>query len=227
MNSLRPTPPFDVIAIDNTDVVRAGLLTLSLSHPQAINTIRVYETAEEVDRSAGPPHVVVLDYWLGRDTTPALGHIASLKSWGAAVLLFTSEEAPHPLQLALRAGADGLCLKNDGLGALVHAITVVGSGQMAFSGPLARAAQGDERLIARLTPKEIEVLRALSFGLAPGEIASRSFNSEKTIETHIENIRRKYADAVGEPVNRARMLREAGQDGYISPKDRPRDTDSP
>jgi DNA-binding NarL/FixJ family response regulator len=44
---------------------------------------------------------------------------------------------------------------------------------------------------ARLTPREMEVLRNLAQGLDPAEIAARLFISRRTVGTHLENITRK------------------------------------
>ncbi len=208
-------PPYDIVVVDNLDVIRRGVLSLQLSHPDVVRSVRCHSDVDELDFAAPPPHVVVLDYWLGRDNRPCVPDIAPLTEWGARVLLYTSEEAPVPLLEALRAGVDGLCLKNDGLDALVEGIRTVAEGRPAYSGPLARAALDDRALGARLTPAELETLNALGLGLTNAEIARSAQLAESTVNSHVESIRRKYAERLGTKVNRTRLVREGMRDGYL------------
>lgn len=203
------------MVIENLDVVRRGLMSLPLTHPHAIASVRTFADVSEIDLTTRPPHVVVLDYWLRRDNQPSLEYVPTLQKWGAHVLLYTTEEAPHPLQRAMQAGVDGLCLKNDGVDALVAAIVSLGHGEAVLSSPLARALISDGALRAKLTPAEVETLRALAYGKTPAEIAKARFLAVSTIETHVEHIRAKYAASTGGKVNRARMLHEGLKDGYL------------
>jgi DNA-binding NarL/FixJ family response regulator len=43
-------------------------------------------------------------------------------------------------------------------------------------------------VVARLTPRELEVLRLVADGLAPAEVADRLVISKKTVATHIDHI---------------------------------------
>ena len=51
-----------------------------------------------------------------------------------------------------------------------------------------RSANGNGHRLARLTPREIEVLRLMSKGLANADIARRLFISEKTAKAHVSHI---------------------------------------
>jgi DNA-binding NarL/FixJ family response regulator len=48
--------------------------------------------------------------------------------------------------------------------------------------------EGNGHRLARLTPREIEVLRLMSKGLANADIARRLFISEKTAKAHVSHI---------------------------------------
>ena len=133
MTSTSNTQALDVVVVENLDVVRRGLLSLPLTHPHAVASVRAFADVDDIDFNGRPPNVVVLDYWLGREDRASLGHVGRLHEWGAHVLLYTTEELPHPLQLAMQAGIDGLCLKNDGIDALVAAIMEVGHGHTVLS----------------------------------------------------------------------------------------------
>ena len=209
---------YDLVVIDNVDAIRNALLSLPATHPETIGSVRAYAGIEDVDFADPPPAVVILDLWLERDSTLSTPHIARLREWGARVLLYTTEERPHPLQQAMAAGADGLSLKNDGVDALVGAVADVVAGRQGLSSPLARALLEHEMLAARLTPTEIETLRALSYGKTVGEIAARRQVAPSTVGTHIEHIRRKYADSCGVRVSQNRMIAEGSRDGYVDPR---------
>lgn len=208
------TSPLRVVAVDNLDVVRYGLMTLPMTRPDVVATIQVVAAVDELDLTALAPDVLVVDYWLGHEDRPITRDLPALVAWAPGVLLYTSEERPARLRAAMRAGVSGLCLKTDGLQALADAIAQVGAGRPAFSGPLAQALLEDEALGATLTARECEILQGLAMGLTNAEIARELFLSDKTVQTHAENIRRKYAVG-GDRVNRARMVREAQRDGYL------------
>ena len=207
--------PIDLVVVDNQDVVRAGLMSLTFSHPDVVRSVLAVPAVDDLDVTRPPVPLVVLDYWLGRDSDSCLDAIEALKGWGAAVLLYTSEERAHQLRLALRAGVDGLCLKNDGMDALAAAIRQVVGGSPAYSGPLARAAADDDEFRVRLTRAEQTVLEGLSFGMSPAQIATQLHVAEATVKTHERHIHDKYREAIGdERISRSRLLFEALRDGY-------------
>jgi len=218
-------PPLDIVVVENVDVIRRGLMSLPLTHPGVVASVRAFADVDDIDFSAPAPHVVVLDYWLGREDRPSLAHVERLHDWGALVVLYTTEEHPHPLRLAMRAGIDGLSLKNDGIDALVATISSVGRGETVLSSPLARALVSDQALRASLTTTEIETLRALALGKTPQEIATMRSVAPSTIGTHIEHIRAKYAPSGGK-VNRARMVHLGMQDGYVDRRDADEDPEN-
>lgn len=208
--------PFDVVAIDDQDVVRGGLATLPQVAPDVVRTIRVVEHPDRLDLSGPAPDVVVLDFWLERDSEACTPYIAGLKEWGAAVLLFTNEERPGALRDAVSAGIDGLCLKGDGMAALVRAIARAGAGQVAMSGPLARTIAEQARLKSRLTPRQAEVLMGLSLGLTDQEIAERLSIAPKTVGRHIGDIFDIYREVTQcTRMNRTRIVHEAIRRGDL------------
>jgi DNA-binding NarL/FixJ family response regulator len=56
---------------------------------------------------------------------------------------------------------------------------------------LVRRRRGGSRVVAELTPRELQVLRSLAEGRSQGEIAAALVISPKTVGTHVENILRK------------------------------------
>lgn len=209
--------PYDIAVVDNLDVVRRGVSTLALTHPRLVRSVATYSHPRDVDLLSTPPRVVVLDYWLGREDEPSTPYIQAMKEWSGRVVLYTSEIAPAPLRTALELGVDGLSLKIDGLDALAGVIAQVAEGQAAWSGPIARAIVTDEVVMARLTPREIQVVRALASGLSVPEIAELLGTGVNTVKRQVETAKRRFADVAGVRLNAAGVIREATRDGYVGP----------
>ena len=122
---------------------------------------------------------------------------------GSRVLILTTFDLDEYAFAALRAGASGFLLKNAEPTELVAAIRAVASGDAVisprvtrrmleiFSGHLPEPgapSTGLDPRLAELTPRELEVLRAVAEGLSNAEIAERFFLSEATVKTHVGRI---------------------------------------
>ncbi len=120
------------------------------------------------------------------------------------VLVLTTFDLDEYAFAALRAGASGFLLKDAGPAELVAAIRAVAAGEAVvaprvtrrlldmFAGRLPssrqpREASNDPRL-DDLTPREVEVLRAVAQGLSNAEIADRFVVAEATVKTHVGRI---------------------------------------
>lgn len=119
------------------------------------------------------------------------------------VLILTTFDLDEYAFAALRAGASGFLLKNAEPTELVAAIRSVASGDAVisprvtrrmleiFSGHLPEAGaepSGIDPRLEELTPREVEVLRAIAAGLSNSEIAAQLFLSEATVKTHVGRI---------------------------------------
>jgi len=106
------------------------------------------------------------------------------------VVLCTASTAPRgPLLAASRLGAPGLVLTSSSEATLLGALRTVANGGT-FVDPEAAAAvaqpwPGDR--VARLSPREWEVMGLLADGYAGPEIAEQLFLSLETVRTHIRN----------------------------------------
>lgn len=126
---------------------------------------------------------------------------------GTRVLILTTFDLDEYAFAALRAGASGFLLKDARPAELVAAIRAVASGDAVvsprvtrrmlemFAGRLPRpgesddgAAHGPDPRLAALTPRELEVLRAVAEGLSNAEVAERFVLSEATVKTHVGRI---------------------------------------
>jgi DNA-binding NarL/FixJ family response regulator len=79
---------------------------------------------------------------------------------------------------------------------------------------LVRRRRGGSRVVAELTPRELQVLRSLAEGRSQGEIAGSLVISPKTVGTHVENILRKL-----DVHSRAQAVAVAYRSGILGPED--------
>jgi len=148
------------------------------------------------------PDVMVLDPALpGVD---GLEVTRRLRSEGSPVgiLVLAGRTDDQTLLECIRAGADGFLAKNAGVRSITEAIETIGGGGRVFTeeqeraavaelGRMARQAREVSGVVARLTPRELEVLGLLGHGLTMKQVASRLGLSPRTVESHIAKLYRK------------------------------------
>ncbi len=190
-----------VVVVDDQGMVRSGFRSLLESEPdldvvgEAANG---EEAVEVVSRLA--PDVTLMDIRM-----PVLDGIAATRAILEAgvdtrVLVLTTFDLDEYVFEALRAGASGFLLKDAPADELAAAIRVVATGESLLApgvtrrvidafvrrgGPAAPAPDPD---LARLTPRELEVLGLLARGLSNLDIARKLFVSEATTKTHVSNV---------------------------------------
>ena len=142
---------------------------------------------------AGRVDVVLLDIRLGTDSglralTPARApdgtSAAAEVSTPArpAIIVLTAYDYPQYAEAALRLGAAGFVLKTAPLPELVDAIRRVAAGGLAFSvRPISAG-------LARLSPREHDVVRLVADGRTNDEIGSALKIGSKTVETHLGHV---------------------------------------
>lgn len=108
---------------------------------------------------------------------------------------------PEPAQIvaALRSGVSGWVPKEDSVERLLGVVQVVMRGELSLPAAIESqvlrllledgAAQAPSRNpLARLTPRELEVLMLLAEGISRSEIAQRMHLSAHTIRSHLQNL---------------------------------------
>lgn len=188
-----------VIAEDHT-LVREGTRQILEQH----DDLRVIgeagsgdEVVEAVERLR--PDVALLDVRLpGRNGIDAAAAIAAVAPRTRILVLSAYDEVDYVVA-SLQAGAAGYLLKTTPGRDLVAAVRAVHRGetvlQPSVSRALARSWRRDGVIAdrARLSPRELDVLRMLVQGRANKEIASALGLSLRTVEGHLGNIFAKLA----------------------------------
>lgn len=117
---------------------------------------------------------------------------------GAKVLLLTDGGSPWVLAEALAAGAVGFLRRNQPVEDLAGLVRRAARGEVVMAASdlprLLEAIEGPSRVVpaevalARLTPREAEILRALAEGASAREVAEALGISRLTVESHVKSI---------------------------------------
>lgn len=139
------------------------------------------------------------------------------------VLMLTTFDIDDYVYSALRAGASGFLLKDAPAEELIRAVRVVHAGEALLAPSVTRrlitdlvsrrpAPRRNAEELARLTPRETEVLELMARGLSNAEIATELFVSEETVKTHVGKVFSKLGLR-----DRAQAVVIAYESGLVSP----------
>ncbi len=114
------------------------------------------------------------------------------------ILMLTVDDTERRVAAAMRAGADGYIIKTANPAELENAILTVAEGKtyldkMFDMEKIAQAVEDDfeDESLAKLTPREREVMQLIAKGNTNQDIAERLSIGIKTVETHRSNLMRK------------------------------------
>jgi len=198
------TDPIRVIVVDDHPVVRDG--TAALLGAQA--GLSVVATASSLPEARSvlvgtPADVVLLDIRLGAESGL---NLLTGEDPGPGVIVLTAYDYPQYADAALRLGASGFILKTAPLAELLDAIRRVAAGGMAFS-VRPRAGAG----VARLSERELDVVRLVVDGRSNDEIGARLGIGPKTVESHLRRLFERF-DLASRTELATRALREGWLD---------------
>ena len=196
------------------DVVAGDPLDVVLADPQALfrESVRIALTADPGFRVVGEardreqavarvveasPHVIVVDAEIAGDT----GVVAAIRERmpSCKVLVVSAQDDAEVLVAAIEAGASGYLSKEAPLVDLISAMRTVCAGGTVVQPAmlsrllmtlLARRDDRDEafRRLARLTPRERQVMALIAEGADKFAIAAQLVISPHTARTHVQNV---------------------------------------
>lgn len=186
-----------VMLVDDHAVVRMGFKMLLETDPE-IEIVAEADSGEQAIREAVAlqPDVIVMDI-----TMPGIGGLEAIerilaKEPNAKILVLSAhEDSVHPKRV-LNAGAMGYLTKRSAAEELIKAIRTIASGKKFIEADVAQQMaiqqlSGEESPIDVLSPREFEVFMSLAKGHTTKEIADTLFLSERTVGTHLYNIKQK------------------------------------
>ncbi|HTZ56865.1 MAG TPA: response regulator transcription factor [Acidobacteriaceae bacterium] len=202
--------PIRLLIVDDHPVVRAGLITM-LRRQSALKVVGAVEGGTEALAFArrDPVDVILLDLRMpkmnGIETLQALQQIDPTPR---AVIL-SSFDFEEEIYRAVQAGARGYISKDTSREELLAAILAAYEGRTYF--PERIAGKLAERMLrSSLSPRELEILHALSKGLTNKDIGRILRISEFTVRNHIKQITTKL-----DVSDRTEATRVAIQQGII------------
>jgi DNA-binding NarL/FixJ family response regulator len=160
--------------------------------------------------------VVVLDLQLG-GLVPAFADLRRLVDVGRQVVVYTMREDRDTALNCIDIGAFVFLTKAEGPAHLIAAIRAAAATLPYTSPSMARAIGDDARQgRPRLTQREIDVL-VNWFASESKEMVARKLNlSVSSVNTYINRVRIKYANAGREAPTKAALVARAIQDGLVS-----------
>ncbi len=187
-----------VLLVDDHQLL-TGSLSALLAREADIEVVGIAGTVAEARALAKARlDVVLMDYRLP-DGTGAEATRAIKARWPAArVVMLTAVSDDETLLESIQAGADGYLTKDRAVGEIVSAVRAAYAGETLLPRAVllgiaqrisgARDRDAERRHIEPLTPRELEILTALTEGLATPEICERLGIAPNTLRTHVQNL---------------------------------------
>ncbi len=195
--------PIRIAIVDDHPVLREGTAALLAAQP-GLEIAGVASTLEEADAllASEAVDVLLLDIRLGSDSGLRLLTASEPSRPRPAIVVLTSYDYPQYAEAALRLGASGFVLKTAPIAELLDAIRRAAAGGLAFGVRPGRGAA-----IARLSGRELDVVRLVVDGRSNDEIASRLGIGPKTVESHLRRLFERF-DLASRTELATRALRE-------------------
>jgi len=177
----RPTRPTRLLIADDHESVRIGLkflLTQESEFEVVGEASSVETTLYAIDALA--PDIVVLDFGLGADTADRVLDVLAKRPNAPRVLILSMEDERVVGQELARRGAAGYVMKQSPTSEILAALRRI-----------REPAQSSAAPEVHLTARQREVLLLVKEGLPSKIIARRLHISEKTVDVHKHQLRRK------------------------------------
>ncbi len=176
-----------ILLADDHMAIRMGLMT-AIGDAADMEVVADVEDGQDVIEAYRRlrPDVVVID--LRMHTMSGVETIRALRQEFGPVrtLIYSNYARGEEVYQALKAGASGIVVKDMALERLLEAIRTVHEGEQYI--PAQIASRIGERLLAQLSPREMEVLQLLAKGLSNKEIAAKLGLVVGTAKIHVANI---------------------------------------
>ena len=189
-----------VLVVDDHAVVRRGLVAFLDGEPDldlvgdADGGTHALELLARLATEGRLPDVVLMDLQMAAPDGIAVTREVRARYRDVEVVALTSFGEEQRVHAALEAGATGYLLKDAEADEVAAAVRAAHRGELQLDPAIARrlmqqlrATPSDEPA-ARMTARELEVLRLIGAGKANKEIATELGISERTARTHVSNI---------------------------------------
>jgi len=212
----------EVLLADDQDLVREGLRMMLDAEPD-IHVVAEAGNGRQVLRAIRERAVDVVLMDIRMPEVDGIEATTKLIQAGfrARVLILTTFDLDEYVYRAMKAGASGFLLKDATREQLAVAVRTVAAGEALLAPTITRRLIEDfcrrplavaQAEIARLSPRERDVLLAVAGGLSNAEIAGTLFLSEATVKSHVARILAKL-----DLRDRVQMVVFAYETGLVTP----------
>jgi DNA-binding NarL/FixJ family response regulator len=164
--------------------------------------IRVAGTATTVagarELAREPVDVVLMDYRLPDGTGVEATRLIKTRWPTCRVIMLTAIDDDETILESIQGGADGYLTKDNAIEDVVAAVRAAHDGATLLPRSVivaiarrvaeARERQAERTPVEPLTPRELDVLRALTEGLSTPQVCERLSITPNTLRTHVQNI---------------------------------------
>jgi DNA-binding NarL/FixJ family response regulator len=176
-----------VVVADKSSLVRAGLRGL-LNEDERFELVGMAEDGEQfLNLVEQQPFQVGIVGWV----MPGVGGRGVLdqlrdRAQAPRVVIYTGDPSSDIPRQAMRLGGAGFCSKSEPPSQLLDSVARVATGQMIF--PFVDVRGLDSCPLSSLTPRERELLAALSEGKSNAQLAAHFEISVQTVKFHLKNV---------------------------------------
>ena len=207
-----------VAAIDDDPLVLQGLPTWLAPADTGIVVIDLVQSVEQLLQGRGrEADVVLLDIWLGDDTTVG-DNVAAVLAAGPAVVTISTQDVTDLIVESIEAGALSYVHKSLDPSETRAAVRAAAEGQKFMTPALAFALRSDRRPARpSLSLQETESLRLYASGLRMTDVARRLGVKPSTAKGYLDRVRAKYDDAGRAARTKLDLRERALEDGILRP----------
>ena len=184
----RDVSPIRVLAVDDHQLIRAGIATLLLTESDIELVGEATNGGEAIAKFREcRPDVTLMD--LQMPQTDGFDAIIAIRNEfpEARIIVLTTYTGDAQAIRAIKAGAQAYLLKSLLYKELIQTIRTVHAGRRAIA-PAVAAQIAEHSGEESLTPKETEVLRLIAAGNANKQIAAQLSITEETVKSRVKNI---------------------------------------
>lgn len=213
MSQNKSSKPIRVAIVDDHEAIRLGFSGACQEYGYKL--LGSASTVQELlAKLKSKPQVVVLDLSLADGSNPA-ENVRNLIDYGTEVLIFSIADKKSQVKAALVEGAAALVTKSQQMAELFHCINLVANGIKVNTAETVAAIDTDQEFKAKLTDRELEVLRMYASGLTLKQVAYELKLSKYTVKEHIDRVRDKYSKAGRPAPGKSELLIRLIEDGLL------------
>lgn len=189
-----------ILMIDDHPIVREGMAQFLNLQDNLHLCCQASSAAEALDAMAACRHdLAIVDISLNGESGLDLIRVLRQRYPQLAILALSMHDESLFAERALRSGANGYLMKQEGTRNILRAVQQILAGNIYLSADiLSRLAQrlltppsADPSCVAGLSEREFGILYLIGMGLGTRQIAEKLNRSVKTIESHRANLKEK------------------------------------